>query len=246
MVAMQELLDYSTVYHSVYPKTPELMWVSNLFSATIRSFLNFLLPESCLGCGKSDVPLCETCIRKLPPPREYSEQAISLFDYRNDVVRKAIWALKYRHNKSMGEIFGNLLYDKMLEELGDEGMLHNFTNPLLIPIPLSKKRLRERGFNQSEVIAQKMSYRDRGETFTLKPSVLYRTRDTGSQVSIKDRIKRIENMKGCFAISNRNDIAGRNIILIDDVTTTGATLQEAKKALMDAGARRVIGFTIAH
>lgn len=222
------------------------MWVSDLFTKSSRAFLNFLLPESCVGCGKSDIPLCETCIGKLPPPQEWSGEAISLFDYRNDVVHKGIWLLKYRHSKSMGKIFGNLLYDRVLEELGDEGMLHNFTDPLLIPIPLSKKRLRERGFNQSEVIAQEMSYRDRGQTFTLKPSVLYRTRDTGSQVSIKDRAKRLENMRRCFAVNDKKKVAGRNIILIDDVTTTGATLQEAKRALMNAGARRVIGLTVAH
>ena len=146
----------------------------------------------------------------------------------------------------MGKILGSLLYNKVIKKIEDDNMLSAPANMLIIPIPLSKKRLKERGFNQSEILAQEMSYRDREENFILETSVLYRIRDTGSQALIKDRETRMNNVKGCFAVNNKNKILGKNIILIDDITTTGATLEEARKVLWDNGAQRVIAFTVAH
>lgn len=217
-----------------------------LRDALIRLF-DFLLPESCLGCGKSGVMLCEACVRSIPPPA-YSESRdiISLFDYRNKTMRKALWALKYRGGRRIGKILGELMYGRVIKTIEDEGVGSDFKQAVLIPIPLSKKRLRERGFNQSEILAEEMSLRDQKKNFILETSVLYRVRDTGSQAFIKDRGTRMNNVKGCFAVKDKNKIIGKNIILIDDITTTGATLEEAKKMLVGAGAERVIGITIAH
>lgn len=217
-----------------------------LRDALMRLF-DFLLPESCLGCGKNGVMLCETCLRSIPPPaHSESRDVISLFDYRNKVIRKALWALKYRGGRRMGKILGGLMYAKITKIVENERMENDFEKVILIPIPLSKKRSRERGFNQSEILAEELSYRDQRRNFIIETSVLYRARDTGSQALIKDRETRINNVKGCFAINNKNKILGKNIILIDDITTTGATLEEARKALVDNGARRVIAFTVGH
>lgn len=217
-----------------------------LRGALMRLF-DFLLPESCLGCGKSGVMLCQTCVRSIPPPA-YSESRdiISLFDYRNKIIRKALWALKYRGGRRIGKILGGLMYAKITKIVENERMENDFGKVILIPIPLSKKRLRERGFNQSEILAEELSFRDQGGNFTVETSVLYRIRDTGSQALIKDRETRMNNVKGCFAVNNKNKILGKNIILIDDITTTGATLEEAKKALVDNGAKHVVAFTVAH
>ena len=219
---------------------------SFLRDALMRLF-NFLLPESCLGCGKNGIMLCEPCVESIPPPA-YSESKdmISLFDYRNRLIRKALWALKYRGGRRMGKILGRLMYAKATKVVKSGQIENNSNKAILIPIPLSKKRLRERGFNQSEILAEEMSYRDQGEKFTVETSVLYRTRDTGSQALIKDRKTRMNNVKGCFAVNNKNKILGKNIILIDDITTTGATLEEAKKVLVDNGAERVIAVTVGH
>lgn len=80
---------------------------------------------------------------------------------------------------------------------------------------------------------------------TIITNVLYKTQDTPSQVSIKDREKRLNNIKGSFAVKNPELIKDRNIILIDDVSTTGATVTEAKKVLREAGAKKVIGVVVA-
>lgn len=217
----------------------------NLF---IKKILDILFPVSCIRCKTKNTPLCKKCIQNIPPPAHNTSQTniISIFSYKNAVTRKAISSLKYKNNKDIGKIFADLLYDIVLDELNEQNIFSNFNNPLLIPIPLSKKRLRERGFNQSELLAKEMSFIDNGSSFTLATDVLYKVRNTPSQVSIKDRQKRLQNLRGCFSVKNPDKIKNRNIILIDDVTTTGATINEAKKTLLKAGAKKVIAFTIAH
>lgn len=212
----------------------------------VTRVFDFLFPEYCVGCGKDGTMLCMDCLRGIPSPRNHSENTLSCFDYQNEVIRKALRAFKYKNGRRIGKILGGVLYDKVLPEMGAGGALCNFKNPLVLPIPLSNKRLRERGFNQSEVLVEEMSYRDRGKNLHMETSVLYRMRDTGSQAIIKDRSERIKNVHHCFGVKNKKKIMGRNIILVDDITTTGATLYEAEKALLSAGAKRVVAVTVAH
>lgn len=216
------------------------------------------------------------------------KHTISLFDYRDPLVREAIWMLKYRGNRKIAALLGTLLYEELLSFLEEFGALRNFTDPLLIPIPLSKKRLRERGFNQCELLADELLRLDsssvtppvqggvqslpaahgsaqagqRGEVvarrgltdsshektarnFTLSLA-LTKIKDTPSQTNSETRKARMENLRGCFFIKDPTVVANRNVILIDDVVTTGATLQEARQTLLSSGARNVIAFTIAH
>jgi len=178
----------------------------------------------------------------LPP----DDNTYAVFAYQNSVVKEALWALKYKRRTVIAKLCADILYDRMLEELSDMRTFHDFTNPLLIPIPLSKKRLKERGFNQSELIAREIFRNDGGRSFVLVDQVLHKTVDTQSQMSIKDKKKRAENIRGCFMVSNQGRVRGKNIILIDDITTTGATLNEARRVLLGAGARKIIAFTVAH
>ncbi len=214
----------------------------------IQKILNILFPVFCVGCRTKNTPLCEKCILSIPPPEQNKlrTEIISIFSYKNDITRKAIAFLKYKNNKEVGKILALSLYDIVLEELTEQNIFSNFSNPILIPIPLSKKRLKERGFNQSEVIAREMSFIDKGSSFTLATNVLYKTKNTPSQVSIKDKKKRLQNLHGCFSVKTPNKIKDANIILIDDVATTGATIEEARKTLLKSGAKKVIAFTIAH
>ena len=149
--------------------------------------------------------------------------------------------------------------------------MENFTNAILIPIPLSPKRHHERGYNQAELICEEMIKisktrhltppkgkpwsplssnleRGRGEVFTLETNILLKPKETEHQARIKDRRTRLKNIIGSFTVkeTEKNKIKNRNIILIDDIITTGATLTEAKKVLKQNGARKVIAFTVAH
>jgi competence protein ComFC len=182
------------------------------------------------------------------------DSVTSIFSYRDKLVRKAIWELKYRGNRKIARLFAIILYDFILETLSEDALFNNFNSPLLIPIPLSKERLKERGWNQTEMLARELEKLDRNNFFRLGTDVLIKKNHTVSQTSLS-KSERLKNLKNCFEIAgkseeeiqnNRKKIKNRNIILIDDVTTTGATLSEASKALKQAGAREIRTFTIAH
>lgn len=169
----------------------------------------------------------------------------AIFQYKNKIARQAIWEIKYRANKNITRKFSKILYEFILEELSDQIAFSNFNNPLLIPIPASKNSLREKGFNQSELIAREMKKIDGGKNFEINLNALNKIKETPHQSKLKNKEKRLKNLKGCFS-ADANLVNKRCIILIDDVITTGATFKEVEKTLKNAGAKKIIGFTIAH
>ena len=217
-----------------------------------NNILNVIFPSYCLVCGKTGRDLCEECLEGSPTAeRETDNWIFPLFDYRHPPVKKAISLLKYKGKKRLAIIFAEVMYGRITEELADARILENFQKPVLIPIPLAPRRKRERGFNQSWLICKHLLKIDEGRgsdsmEFSLAPNVLIKPKDTKHQAEIKERGKRLRNLEGSFEIKDPHSIHGRNIILIDDVTTTGATLTEARKVLRSSGARKVMAFTIAH
>ncbi len=209
--------------------------------------LSFLFPQTCIGCNVKNTPICGTCLFSIPNASEAKNAEVwSAFDYRGALIRKTVWQLKYKGNKKIAEIFAGVIYDKILEDLHEQQVFSSFDTPLLMPIPLSPKRRKERGFNQSEMLVGAIARLDNNSSFTPTVDVLIKIKDTPSQVSIKDRAARLRNVRDCFAVSDCERIAGKTIILIDDVTTTGATLHEAMLTLHKAGAKHVIARTVAH
>lgn len=171
---------------------------------------------------------------------------VTIFSYDDNLIRQTIWSLKFRRNKKLAKVFAQILYDEILEKLSEEMLFSNFKKPILIPIPISRKRLRERGFNQTELIAKEMSLLDMSNSFVFKKDILVKHIDTPHQSRAKNKKERLENIKNSFSVKNKKEIKGKNIILLDDVTTTGATLNEAKKILRQNGAKKIICLTIAH
>ncbi|MBU1178791.1 ComF family protein [Patescibacteria group bacterium] len=205
----------------------------------INSILNLIFPEKCFGCGKEKILLCQKCAAKLPyPETEKNEPDIfGAASYESPVIKKLIKALKYkkagRAAKPLAELLSSRLSPMFEVEL---------RTLVIIPIPLSPKRLRERGFNQAELIARHLS-----EIMSVKilTNVLYKNRHTVSQVEIKDRQKRLKNLEGTFSVKNAELIKDKEIFVLDDVSTTGATINEARRALKKAGAKKVIGLVAA-
>ncbi len=240
----------------------------------LDTILNLVLPAHCVACGKTGTDLCRECLSNFPPAeRETANWIFPLFDYHHAPVKKSIWLLKYKNRKRLARVFADVLYGKIMEELSDIGAMENFREPILIPVPLSEKRYQERGYNQAELICRELIKLDATNpdtnlnlrysvdreskqsdlnklrpngNFQLEKNILIKTKETERQVNIKDRAKRLKNLAGSFAVGKPELIRGRNIILIDDVTTTGATLTEAKRVLKRSGAKKVIAFTIAH
>lgn len=115
----------------------------------------------------------------------------------------------------------------------------------IVPVPLYAKKKAQRGFNQAEVIARAaLKHLARPERFELCGGVLLRSRDTGSQIGLS-RHQRRENLRGAFSVCDPTPIVERNILLVDDVYTTGATASECARVLRRAGARRVWVTTVA-
>lgn len=212
----------------------------------LKTFLSVLFPEHCLSCGKNDVALCVACGLKLPHGFPPDKNTMVVLDYGSNRVKKAIWLFKYRNKRSLAKIFAELLHDTLLEELAELRLMKNFTRPLLVPMPISKKRLRGRGYNQSELVAKELALISDKSSFTLAENILTKIKDTPSQVKTASKRERLENLRGSFAVADESAVRGRNIILLDDVITTGATIAEARKVLKKAGARRILGVAIAH
>ncbi len=177
--------------------------------------------------------------QNLPP------DTLALFDYGNPLMRQAIWELKYRGNKKIAKLLADCLYEELAEELFERKSFEAFVRPLLIPMPLSKGRERQRDFNQCELLAAALEERGGGHFFEVGRDLLIKVRETESQTK-KNRAERLKNLSGCFALSQPEKVSGRNIILLDDVTTTGATFEEARKTLAQAGARKILAVAAAH
>ena len=213
----------------------------------LNTILDWVFPAKCISCGKSGTELCAVCLSDAPSAeRESAKWIFPIYDYRHPLIKKSLWLLKYSGKKRLAKIFAEVLSEKISEELSELSALQNFTCPILIPIPLSKKRYRERGYNQTELICREIIHLT--PALTLEKNILIKTKETEHQARIKDRNARLKNIISSFAVKNENinKIKNRNIILIDDITTTGATLLEAKKVLKKAGAGKVIAFTVAH
>jgi len=181
----------------------------------------------------------------LPSPRE-TEEAISVFGYDDSRVREIIWEIKYRKNKTLAEKVAEILYDVLKQELSEHAVMDNFKNPLLIPLPMSAARRKERGFNQTEVLCEKLVELDTEKLFVYAPHILIKDRHTESQTKTSSKRERVRNIEYSMKVLNADEVKGKNIVLLDDVSTTGATMREAKRALREAGARKLLAFTIAH
>lgn len=174
-----------------------------------------------------------------------TDGVLSFFVYKDPLVKAAILEVKSYANRKIAKLLGCVLYELLVAELEDLDTFENFKNPLLLPIPMTRKSIRERGWNQCELFVDAIEVASRGKTFETSSNTLVKIKKTGDQVG-KGRKERFQNLAQCFSVSNPGAVHGRNIIVLDDITTTGATLQEAKRALLEAGARRVLLVAIAH
>ena len=160
----------------------------------------------------------------------------TLMDYRNSAVQDLIRSLKYDRSRYAAKIAGVLLADYLREEISS---IRTFSTAhvLLVPVPLHSSRLRERGFNQIELVLESLPQEFRGGTLAcVAPASLLRTRATNPQTKLS-RKERIQNVVGAFSVSNPEKIQNAHVFLIDDVTTAGATLLNAGKPLTKAGAK---------
>ena len=157
-------------------------------------------------------------------------------------LRELIHLLKYEQVRPSASVLGRMLGEAM----ATLNPLFTQVSPLVIPVPLHAAKLRQRGFNQSELIARAALKAPglAGISLALHTSVLARARATVSQTGLT-RHQRRENIRGAFRVLRPEEVAGRDVLLVDDVFTTGTTVSECARVLRKAGAQRVWVATVA-
>lgn len=242
-------------------------------SGVAESFFATLFPSDCRLCGSplvniSRLPVCRPCLadvrpitggvcsvcgervsspfvpttgetrcglcQRLQPP---FVKAVAYGSYDRG-LRELIHLLKYEQVKPAAVVLGRMLAEAI------SGMNSDSTC-VVVPVPLHARKLRQRGFNQSELIAQHAVKVGVGSgRLTLHSRVLERRRETQSQIGLT-RHQRRENLRGAFAVAKPEEIAGREILLLDDVFTTGTTVSECARVLRRAGASKIFVATVA-
>ncbi len=210
------------------------------------AILNWIFPTSCLCCGDEGEQLCPKCcahVRALevdppvPDGLDYIRCATAYAAPVSDVIH----ALKYGSAATVGPILGKLMATLLATPTIND-QLSTINSPLLIPVPIHRRRQRERGFNQAELLAREASS---AYGWDPRPDVLARTRYTPPQAKL-DRAARQTNLHGAFTVLDAGALRGRHALLVDDVLTTGATLTACAVALRDSGAASVGGLCLAY
>ncbi len=206
-----------------------------LFCPDCTAQIPLIKPPFCTCCGQefpnstSDEHLCGICLRKPP----YFQRARAIFRY-NKFTAPLIHAFKYQGRTTAQKTF-RTLWQKVSSNA-------DLTHPdIIIPIPLHIKRLQERGFNQSLILARIFFPNDLQR---IKPTLLIRQRRTKTQTGLDGRSRR-QNLAGAFHVPDKSPIKDKKILLIDDVFTTGTTTNECAKVLLKNGAKQIEVLTLA-
>ncbi len=233
---------------------PDLL--PSLLQCTIRSTLDLVLPVYCIGCGRQGDIVCPACVPALVPLEPpfcdvcadpgvigicsdcrsltsptYLSGIRSPF-LMEGLVREAVHWFKYRNYRVAAPCLGRLMASYLAES--------PLAGEVLVPVPLHSAKLRERGYNQAELLASEIG---KITGLPVERKLLSRTRNSAPQVRMAESSRRRANTAGAFACGE--NLAGAACILVDDVCTTGSTLGACAEAMVAAGAKQVWAFTLA-
>ena len=213
----------------------------------LARMLHIILPIHCIGCGRRGIAFCDGCIAHAPLANTSEADWIHAhFSYKDAMVRKALRALKYKYRMPIGLVLAGALYGDVLEFVSEARELYPDRQFMIMGIPSSRESQKERGFNQSEVIAKEIVRLFEDSAVVFVPNVLEKIKSTERQARIEKRSDRLKNLVGAYRVRKPDIISGAHVIVIDDITTTGATFKEARRALKAAGAKTVTAFAVAH
>jgi ComF family protein len=229
--------------------------------------LETIFPISCLGCQRESFWLCSDCFSRIkildfqlcpvcennitemgalcPNCRNLGKSSldglVATVSYENQIIKKLIYNLKYRFISDSSEPLSKLMIKALIR--------NDLPIPdLVVPVPLHPRRLRWRGFNQSRLLAKNISKNLAPFLEIEVLDVLKRNKNSKPQMKIKSYQKRLQNIQNIFSFNTQfgnNILKNKKILLVDDVATTGATLQECARILKENGAKKVYGAVIA-
>ncbi len=233
--------------------------IKNLLSFVSDSVLNILFPALCVSCeeameGKEIICrrcmgnihlngslFCGECRARFPESSKICHKDFPYIlgiaaQYKNPAINGLVRELKFGFRKDAAKPLGELLVSYA------ENLNLPENDMLVVPVPLGKARMRKRGFNQSFLIAEIFSKKF---SLEIESNGFIRSKETKQQSEMKNLKERIENVSGCFAVAAPEKFRGRKIVLIDDVSTSGATFFEAATSLKKAGAKKIVALAVA-
>jgi ComF family protein len=207
-----------------------------------RIILDAIFPLQCAGCGALGALCCAACMSTFNVqvktvcapsfPREFF--IISCVGFKHKIISSLMHAFKYNGMQSARVYFAEI-FQMMPSSV--RASLQGYD--CIVPMPLHRRRFCERGYNQNALLAQSCFGREK-----INEAVLARVRYTASQTGLT-KGARAKNVAGCFRVVDVAGVCGKRILLVDDVVTTGATMQECARVLFEAGTRDVRGFAFA-
>ena len=213
-----------------------------------KLLLELFFPKSCLNCSCKGSYICQDCLalidisNKVLYPANHLSRLYFAADYENFIIKNLIQKFKYKpFAKDLAKTFAFLIITYLQNLENPVQFLEVKQDFILIPIPLFKKRLKWRGFNQAQEIARHLSEFLR---IPFNVNILFRVKNTAPQLNLPQH-KRKENVKNAFICQNPGIIKNKIVLLIDDVHTTGSTMNESAKTLKIAGAQHIWGIVIA-
>lgn len=200
-------------------------WICNRCFSQIKE----ILPPICNRCGRpSQIHLCSECQKK----RRYLKR-VRAYGIFEGVLKEAIHLFKYEKKDGLSNMLGGLMFKLLDKEKWDFDYI--------VPVPLHKKKEKARGFNQAMLLAEFISKRKNIPIF----KGLKKTINTPPQVGLSYHERRT-NILDCFTLKDNKKIEGKSILLIDDVITTGTTIEECSRVLTKGGAKDVYGLCLAY
>ena len=215
----------------------------------LNKMLNIIYPPICVICGKKDDNyLCNNCQKKIKKLElikideyedKYFDKHLYIFKYKG-IIRDKIIDYKFNNKSYINELFVKII-------LKNEKICRFLKSyDIIIPVPIHKKRKRQRGYNQSELIVRNLAncIKEKNVNIQVVTDVLIKTKNNIPQNKL-NKEQRTKNIQNVYEIQNQEKIFNKNIIIFDDIYTTGSTVNECARILRKADCKNILVFTIA-
>ncbi|HHX09656.1 MAG TPA: ComF family protein [Chloroflexi bacterium] len=228
---------------------------SQIIQKISLNVIDWLFPPACLGCGKEGVVICQECFSKIQVlPKNVcnycgeftskqgrcpkcgshkpSYAGFRAFAYYTGIIRSAIHRLKYQNDISIGFYLAELLRTELMRT--------NWQIDVIVPVPIGEEKRKSRGYNQAERLAKPLASLTQ---IDYQPLALRRIREVGSQVGL-DKLARQANVKDAF-VAQASLVKDKTVLVVDDVFTSGATMEACSSELLYAGAKEIYCLSLA-